>query len=68
MNWFNENVVNETEREGAGSGTGSSPRPPGPAFAIPLERNGWSGAWGPWVENGALVLAWEHFLEKRALA
>ena len=34
-------------RQGAEGYTVPSPRPPGRAFAIPLERNGWSGGWGP---------------------
>ena len=46
---FIERVVNETERAGAGPPPVSQPRPPGAAFAIPLERNGGSGAWGAGV-------------------
>ena len=34
-------------RQGANLYTNPSPRPPGRAFAIPLERNGGSGGWGP---------------------
>ena len=37
-----------------------APAPPGAAFAIPLERNGASGGWGPDVRNGALVQARAH--------
>ena len=44
--WFVAIAFNET-REGRGWLVPSTqPRPPGPAFAIPLERNGGSGAWG----------------------
>ena len=45
-----------------------APAPPGAAFAIPLERNGASGGWGPDVRNGALVQARAHLLKNHALA
>ena len=45
-----------------------APAPPGAAFAIPLERNGASGGWGPAVRNGAPVQARAHLLKNHALA
>ena len=53
---------------GLGRAQFPAPAPPGAAFAIPLERNGASGGWGPDVRNGALVQARAHLLKNHALA